>query len=107
MRILLDENLPRKLKYRFSPDHEVVTVQERGWTGLLNGDLIRAADQEFEAFITLDRGIEHQRNVSRVSLRLIVLRSVSNKYVDLLPLMPSVHEALTRARPGDLVHVAG
>ena len=107
MRILLDENLPRKLKYRFSPDHEVVTVQERGWTGLLNGDLLRAADREFEAFITLDQGIEHQRNVSLVSLRLIVLRSVSNKYEDLLHLMPSVHESLIRARPGDLVHVAG
>lgn len=61
MRVLLDENVPRKLKHRLTPDHEVVTVPEQGWAGLLNGALLRAADAEFDAFVTLDRGIVHQQ----------------------------------------------
>ena len=107
MRVLLDENLPRKLKYRFTPPHEVMTVQERGWTGLLNGELLRAADQEFEAFITLDQRIVYQQNLAGLSLRLVVLRATSNNYGELVPLMPSVHDALNHARPGELVFVTG
>ena len=29
-KLLLDENLPKKLKYRFGPGYEVVTVPEMG-----------------------------------------------------------------------------
>tara|TARA_R110002020_G_scaffold1998_2_gene9189 strand:+ start:64777 stop:64920 length:144 start_codon:yes stop_codon:yes gene_type:complete len=41
MRLLLDENLPRKLKYRFSEAHEILTVPEMGWSGIKNGDLLK------------------------------------------------------------------
>lgn len=30
MRVLLDENVPRKLMHRLAPEHEVVTVPEHG-----------------------------------------------------------------------------
>jgi hypothetical protein len=33
MRLLLDENLDRRLKRFFGEDHEVVTVRERSWGG--------------------------------------------------------------------------
>ena len=33
MRVLLDENLHRKLKLSFDPSVEVMTVTERGWNG--------------------------------------------------------------------------
>ena len=38
MKLLLDENLPKKLKYRFSENFEVLTVPEMGWSGIKNGD---------------------------------------------------------------------
>lgn len=107
MRVLLDENVPRKLKHRLSPDHNVATVPERGWSGLLNGDLLRAADAEFDALVTLDRGIAYQQDLTGLSLRLVVLRSGSNKYEDLLPLVPSIQAALGRARPGEILQVVG
>lgn len=107
MRVLLDENIPRKLKHRLSPDHDVATVPERGWAGLLNGDLLRAADAEFDAFVTLDRGLAYQQDLTGRSLRLVVLRSVSNKYEDLLPLVPSIQAALNRLSPGAVAHIAG
>lgn len=42
-RILLDECLTFKLKYRFqegSPDFQVTTVTGKGWTGIKNGKLL-------------------------------------------------------------------
>jgi len=55
MRVLLDEQLPRPLA-RESGEHDVSTVQQRGWAGLKNGELLRvAADAGFEVFVTADR----------------------------------------------------
>jgi hypothetical protein len=107
MRVLLGENVPRKLKHRLAPEHDVATVPEHGWSGLLNGALLRAADAEFDAFITLDRGLEYQGDLGGLSLRVVVLRAISNKCEDLLPLVPSIQAALDRLGPGSLAHVAG
>jgi hypothetical protein len=107
MRVLLDENVPRKLKYRLGPEHDATTVPEHGWSGLLNGDLLSAADGEFDAFVTVDRGLEYQQGLAGLSIRIIVLRSLSNKYEALLPLVPSIRSALSRARPGEVVRVVG
>lgn len=107
MRVLLDENVPRKLKHQLAPEYDTTTVQEHGWSGLLNGALLHAADEEFDAFLTLDRGVEYQQNLTGFSLRVIVIRAFSNKYEELLPLVPSIHAALSRANPGEIVHVTG
>lgn len=107
MRVLLDENVPRTLKREFASEHEVSTVQERGWAGVLNGALLRAADAEFDAFVTLDRGLEYQQDLSELSLRIVVIRSVSNRLEHLVPLVPSVQVALARLAPGEVAQVAG
>jgi hypothetical protein len=41
-RVLFDENMPRKLR-RDIPEFAVRTVQEEGWAGLKNGELLRKA----------------------------------------------------------------
>ena len=33
MKILLDENLPKKLKIGFAAEHEIFTVGEKKWNG--------------------------------------------------------------------------
>ncbi|MDQ2695700.1 MAG: DUF5615 family PIN-like protein, partial [Pseudomonadota bacterium] len=63
MRVLLDENLDRRLKRAFESDFDVVTVTERGWSGKTNGELLRLAEVEFDVLVTMDRGIEHQQNL--------------------------------------------
>jgi hypothetical protein len=41
MTVLLDENVPRKLKWRLiERGLDVVTVPERGWSGVGNGELL-------------------------------------------------------------------
>jgi hypothetical protein len=47
LRVLLDEDVDRLLKPLFDSTFHVVTVQEHGWTGKENGDLLRSAAAEF------------------------------------------------------------
>src|SRR5690606_23662634 len=80
MQVLLDENVPRKLKFRLAPEHEATTVHEQGWAGLLNGALLDAADAAFDPFRTLDRRMEYQQHLGGLSLRIVVVRAASNTY---------------------------
>jgi hypothetical protein len=85
MRILLDECAPRRLR-RELPGHDVHTVQEMGWSGEKNGDLLRLmTGQGFELLLTVDQSIGHQRNLQGSSVAVIVLIAVSNRLADLLP----------------------
>ena len=47
MKILLDECVPWPLHTILS-GHECLTVQQRGWGGIKNGDLLRLAETEFD-----------------------------------------------------------
>jgi len=90
VRVLLDEQLPRHLA-RELRGHEVSTVQQKGWAGLKNGELLRrAADAGFEVFLTADRNLEFQQNLSQTRLRVILLVAPSNTLEDLLPLCTRV-----------------
>jgi predicted nuclease of predicted toxin-antitoxin system len=90
MRILLDECLPRRLKAHFPDGYVVDTVQERGWNGKRNGELMRLAESEYDIFITMDRNIEHQQNLAGFNIGVILLRSQSNRLADLLALLPDL-----------------
>ena len=71
IRVLLDENLPRKLKG--SLDAEATTVPERGWGGIKNGDLLQRAEAEFDLFITSDQNIRYQQNLAGRKIAIVVL----------------------------------
>ena len=105
MRLLLDEHLDRRLKRFFGEEHEVVTVLERGWGGKENGELIEAAQREFDALITMDQGIPHQQNLREVDLAMVLLEAPSNRLTDLAPLVENVLAVLSEARPGEVLRV--
>ena len=107
IRVLLDENLPRRLKWALDDAvvSEALTVPERGWAGIKNGRLLRLAALEFDALPTMDRGIEHQQNLTGLDLCLIVVSAVSNDIDDLVPLAPSINAALREARSGHILRV--
>ncbi|MEM9558130.1 MAG: DUF5615 family PIN-like protein [Acidobacteriota bacterium] len=102
-RVLLDENVPRKLKWLL--DAEVLTVPERGWGGIKNGELLRLAALSFDVLVTMDRGIVHQQNLAGLELSLVVLIAPSNDIDDLSPMVPEIMAALSRAAPGKVIHV--
>jgi hypothetical protein len=86
VRVLLDECVPRKLR-RDLPGHDTRTVAEMGWSGTKNGPLLRRAAREFDVFVTVDQGIEYQRNLAGVDLAVIVMVAPSNDIDDLRPKM--------------------
>jgi hypothetical protein len=97
--------MPRQLR-RDLPGHAVETVQELGWGGTTNGALLRRAGEAgFEAFVTVDRGVEFQQRVAELPLGIVAVRAPSNDVADLRPLMPAVVAALATLRPGLLVRV--
>lgn len=105
MRVLLDEQLPRQLARELG-GHQVRTVQQQGWTGFKNGELLRrATDAHFEVFVTADQNLEFQQNLARSDLLVIVLVAPSNALEDLLPLVPQLLSEISRVRPGQIVRV--
>ncbi len=104
MRVLLDECVPKNLR-RELPGHEVRTVVEMGWAGTGNGLLLRQAAAEFDAFLTVDQGIEFQQHLVGVDLAVIVMAAPSNKIEDLRPLMPRVPAAISSTSAGEIAAV--
>jgi hypothetical protein len=77
MRLLLDECVPRRLKRDFV-GQEVLTIDEAGFKGLKNGNLIRSASEIFEVLITVDKNIQHQQNKDKLTIAIIILSAKSN-----------------------------
>ena len=98
MRILLDECLPRELAAELV-DHEVSTVQQAGWAGLKNGQLLKKASGRFEVLLTIDQHIERLPNIP-ADLAVITVRARSNRIQDLRPLLPALLQAVKEAKPG-------
>ena len=98
MRVLLDENLDHRLR-KYLGEHDVVTVSYMGWIGLKNGELLRMAEENgFQVFVTGDRTLSHEQNLTGRQLAIIVLSSIE------LPILrkhlSSIVDAIDRALPG-------
>ena len=98
MKILLDECID----WRFARDiigHEVSTAREMGWSTVKNGALLALASEQFDVFVTVDRNLSFQQNLT-TRLAVIVLRAKSNRLDDLRPLVPRLLEAMASAKRG-------
>jgi predicted nuclease of predicted toxin-antitoxin system len=104
MRVLIDENLPGRLRNHLS-GHECRTVKECGWSGKKNGDLLALAEPDFDVLLTVDKSLPDQQNISSRQITLLVIRARSNRYKDVAPLMPACLETLTSIRPGEVPRV--
>ena len=106
MRLLLDECVPKRLTLELR-GHEAKTVQDMGWAGIKNGALLRLADGQFDALVTVDQGIAHQQNLSGLRISVVVMVAPSNDVDDLRLLLPGVERALASVRPGEIMRVGG
>ena len=91
MKILLDENLPTKLKYYFGENFEILAVKDMGWLGKKNGELLRlAVVNGFNIFLTLDKNLIQQQSIHKFNLKFIILFPVNNKHQTLQPFIDKV-----------------
>ena len=102
MKILLDESVPRLLKLRL-PHLDISTVQEMGWAGVRNGELLRRAEEHFNIFVTADQNLQYQQNLSGHRLAILVLPS--NQVPLVTRLLPAIEALLATIQPGTVVDV--
>lgn len=103
-RLLLDENLPRLLAKQFV-GHSVSTVQQMGWSGLKNGNLLRSASGQFDVLVTLDRNLPHQQSLKGTGIAVLVIKTRSSKLSDLEPIVDEVLQALRACAPETVTRV--
>jgi len=105
MRLLLDESVPRKLRFALAK-HDVRTVVEMGWSGRKNGELLSLAAAEFDVFVTVDKNLPYQQNESALPIAVVVLDALSNELSSLLPLVPALERKLDALAPRTFVRVS-
>ena len=85
--------------------HEVMTVQGLGWAGTLNGELLKRTAGVADAFVTMDRKLERQHDLTHLALGVVVVAARSNKMQDLLLLLDELQGALAALKPGAMIRV--
>ena len=96
MKIFLEESVPRILKRHLS-HLDISTVQEMGWAGLHNGELLNRAEDLFDVFVTADKHLRHQQNLWR---KLAILVLPSNQVPLVARLVPALESLLKSLQPG-------
>jgi hypothetical protein len=77
------------------------------WASKRNGELLALAAAEFDVFLTVDRNLSYQQDVSAFNIAVVVLVSRSNSIDDLRPLAPRILEALANPQCGRVTLVGG
>jgi hypothetical protein len=80
--------------------HETKTAPEMGWASKRNGELLALAVGQFDVFLTADRNLSYQQDVSAFNIAVIVLIAQTNSIDDLRPLAPQVLKVLATAKRG-------
>lgn len=99
MRLLLDECVHQGLAKEIV-GHDVKTVPAMGWANFKDKELLLLAKDELDVFITVDRNLPQQQNLSKLTLIVIVLRAKTNRLQDLKPLVPKLVEMLPSMQAG-------
>jgi predicted nuclease of predicted toxin-antitoxin system len=102
MKILLDECTPAILKRRLN-GFEIITVQEQGWAGIKNGELLSRAEQTFDVFITTDKNLRYQQNLS--GMKLAIIQLPTNEVPIVAELAPAVDQVLAAIKAGDFIEI--
>ena len=94
MRVLLDEDVPIRLRHHFPETVVVETVEYRGWKGKKNGELLRLAEADYDVLVTLDKQLPDQQYLNRFGIAVAVLCPRSKRMVDILEILPKLLKRL-------------
>ena len=103
MRVLLDEGVPDIIQKRLKTI-AIATVQELGWRGISNGDLLDLMSGRFDVLITTDKNIPFQQNLAKRNLSAIIIPS--NRIRILKPLLPQIESAINRIHAGETIEIS-
>lgn len=107
MKLLLDENLPTKLKGFFSEGHQLFTVKDMKWQGKKNGELLGLLTfNGFDAFITVDKNLKYQQNLGKFRIKIFILNASDNKLTTLEPFVPLIEKSLENSSPNNFIELS-
>ena len=93
----MDECLPEDL-LGWLPEWDVRMVQQMGWAGVKNGELLRRAEGQFDLFLTADKNLRYQQNLK--GRRLAILLLPTNRLKVLQKMTADIEAAIAFVVPG-------
>jgi len=83
----------------------VQSVTETKWRSSTDGPLLVLAQGRFDVFVTVDRKLERQNDLSKFKLGFIVARVPNNRLDGFVPIFEQLNTAAEKVRPGEVIHV--
>jgi hypothetical protein len=103
MRVLFDNGVPRGVAAALST-HVVEEARIHGWDVLRNGELLDAAEAAgFEVFVTTDRNLPYQQNLTGRRIAVVVLGK--GRWTLIRLRLSAIAAAVAAAVPGRFVEV--
>lgn len=102
MKIIIDECVPSIVK-RGLPAREIVSVQDMSWSGIKNGELLKLVTAQFDVFITSDKNLRYQQNLTALAISIILLPS--NQVPVVKALLPNIDAVLSTIKEPEFVEL--
>jgi hypothetical protein len=104
MLVLFDNSTPRTLARYLLEHHTITEARARGWGRLENGDLLSEAETAgFEVFVTADKNLSYQQNLTGRKIAIVVLGQ--GRWTLIKPHVAQVIAAVNAATPGSFAEV--
>jgi predicted nuclease of predicted toxin-antitoxin system len=104
MLILLDECVNPRAREAF-PDHAVEAVQGSAMAGTFDGPLLRYASGRCDVFVTRDKQLPFQQNLSRLPFGIVIAVVADNRIESFRPTFNALNRAVKSVGPGEVVWV--
>ena len=102
MNVLLDACVPRLVRKCLNK-HTVRTAQEMNWGELKNGALLKVAETQFDCFVTTDKNLKYQQNLTGRRLAILVIPTNDWKVLKEHP--SEIGNAVDKLKPRDFVEL--
>jgi hypothetical protein len=96
--------MPQKLR-REMREFFVRTVQEEGWAGFENGQLLRRASDAFDVLLTADQRLRYQQNIPQFRIGVVVIETFDTTISNLRMLLPQIRVAVETVASGTVIVV--
>ena len=102
---MLDECVNPRVRSLLEANHEVFTVRELGWGGSPDHVLVERLQGRCEVFLTIDRGFEHEHNLSRLNFGILIVQVAKNRLAHYESIREKISQAVSSVRPGEVMQV--
>jgi predicted nuclease of predicted toxin-antitoxin system len=98
LKILLDEGVPKIIQKRLS-NLSISNVEEMGWRGIKNGELLDLMSGQFQILVTTDKNLPSQQNLKKRQISALILPT--NDIPSVIELLPQIEQALATIDAGE------